>query len=137
MHILIVDDEPRSAFLLKSLVEKFYETEAGVTIVTTAKAALESIEMQPPDLLLLDVEINGKSVFDLLDKIPVRDFPFIITSASREFAYQAFEYGSRGYVLKPINEVDLFSTLRRLSFFPPVIQSDPPVAILNPPDTQP
>lgn len=126
MQILIVDDEPRSAQLLKILVEKFYQNQAEISLANTAKEALDFVTLHSPGLLLLDIELNGRSAFDLLDKMPDRDFPLIITSASREFAFKAFEYGSCGYVLKPINPDDLFSALKRISSFPPVIQPNPP-----------
>ncbi|HRH33418.1 MAG TPA: response regulator [Catalimonadaceae bacterium] len=137
MQVLIVDDEPRSALLLKDLVQKFYENEVDVAIAHTAKDAIHHLKTNRLDLLLLDVEINGRSAFDLLDKIPALDFPFIITSASRAFAFQTFEYGGSGYLLKPLHFHDVNATLGRLPGFKPLSHSNPPLARPNDPDTHP
>lgn len=135
MHILIVDDEPRSALLLKELVQQFYQNEVNVAIATNASDALNYLKLGQLDLLLLDVELNGKSSFDLLDKITNRDYPFIITSASRAFAFQTFEYGGSGYLLKPLHKQDVFSALERLPIPKPFSQPNPPLSSQNPPET--
>lgn len=137
MQILIVDDEPRSAHLLKELVQKFYQNDVNVAIANTSEEAIIFLQNKQLDLLLLDVELNGRSAFDLLDKIKNRDFPFIITSASRAFAFQTFEYGGSGYLLKPLHAPDLNAALERLPFPKPLSHSNPPLALQNPPETHP
>lgn len=114
MHILILDDEPRSALLLKKLLEDFLPQNATIQVLGTAAEFLKSVHSALPDLVFMDIWLNGISAFDVLDKIPERPFPLVFTSASKEFAFQAFEYGALGYLLKPIQQEVLIFVLERL-----------------------
>lgn len=119
MHILIADDEPRSALLLQKLVASILPGNQPAGILHSYHDLLPALKLQTPDLLFLDVVLHGRSAFDLLDKIPDRPFPVVITSASSEYAFKAFEYGMSGYLLKPINADDLFRIFKRRNLLHP------------------
>lgn len=122
MHILIADDEPRSSLLLRKQIEIHFPHVSLIRIVHSFADILMALHQTPPDLLFLDILLHGRSAFDLLDKYPDRHFPVVITSASSEFAFKAFEYGVCGYLLKPINPEDLFRIFKRQNLlFPPII----------------
>lgn len=114
MHILILDDEPRSALLLKKLLEDSLPPKATIQVLDTAAEFLKTVHSTLPDLVFMDICLNGISAFDVLDKIPERSFPIVFTTASKEFAFQAFEYGVLGYLLKPIQKDDLLTLLGRV-----------------------
>ena len=117
MHILIAEDEHRSALLLEGLVQHFFSAPLDISRVASVKEAISSVQNRPPDLLLLDIELRGRSGFDVLEKIENRRFPFVVISASREYAYQTFQLGGSGYVLKPVSKEDLYAVLERLPGF--------------------
>lgn len=119
MHILIADDEPRSALFLRKLVASILPDNQPAGILHSYRELLPALQQQPPDLLFLDVVLHGRSAFDLLDKIQDRSFPVVITSASSEYAYKAFEYGVSGYLLKPINAEELFRIFKRQNLLHP------------------
>jgi len=77
---------------------------------TTGKEAIELINLQRPDVVLLDIqmpEITGLELVDLLDYHPI----IIYTTAYDQFAIQAFEKSSVDYLLKPFPIARLKSAL--------------------------
>lgn len=114
MDILILDDEPKSALLAKMLLEKMLAEETQIRITHSFSALQTQLQIQSPDLFLLDIEVNGQSAFDFLKKMHGLPFPFFITTASKNYCFEAFEFGAMAYLLKPLAEEDLFVALSRI-----------------------
>jgi signal transduction histidine kinase len=102
--LLIVDDTPDNLRLLSAmLTEQAYE----VRSVRNGAAALMGVQGQPPDLILLDInmpEMNGYEVCQRLKANPnTRDIPVIFISANNEVfdKVQAFSVGGVDYISKP------------------------------------
>ncbi len=102
--ILIVDDSPDNLRLLSSILnERGYK----VRSVLNGSAALMGAQAQPPDLILLDVNMlgmNGYEVCRLLkDSLQTINIPVIFISASREVIdkVKAFSVGGVDYICKP------------------------------------
>lgn len=101
--------------------------------VTTVKEAIEIIKTQAVDLVILDIELRGESGFDLLDRLKESMFEFVCLAASKDYAFKAFEYGSAGYLLKPVNEKELSTCFSRLHRYKPFIQPLTPLMEQNRP----
>ena len=110
-RVLIVDDEPRSAEMIRSMLIIHFPVIAVSGIALGVKEAIEKLQLQPVDLVFLDTELNGQSGFELLDKLKNRKWQFITLSATRDHAYKTFEYGGSGYLLKPVNSEELAACL--------------------------
>ncbi len=103
-NLLIVDDSEVSIRLLSSILKKYgYKVQSG----TDGKTALKMIKDDPPDLILLDInmpEMNGFEVCQCLkgDENTV-DIPIIFISALEDVSYKvrAFEVGGVDYIPKP------------------------------------
>jgi CheY-like chemotaxis protein len=67
-RVLIVDDEPRSAEMIRSMLIIHFPVIAVSGIALGVKEAIEKLQLQPVDLVFLDIELNGQSGFELLDK---------------------------------------------------------------------
>ncbi len=64
--------------------------------------ALEAIETQRPDLVLLDIEMRGTSGFDVLKSLGAGHSPLVIfVTAYENYALGAFEFDAVDYLLKP------------------------------------
>lgn len=111
MKALIVDDERLGRAELRRLLEFHSEIEiAGEA--RDAEEALALIEQIQPDLLFLDIQMPGRSGFDLLeqlDRVPL----VIFTTAYDEYALQAFEVNALDYLLKPVSPERLAAALAR------------------------
>jgi PAS domain S-box-containing protein len=102
--ILIVDDTPTILHVLyEILTEKTYQVHA----VNSGSHAIQAVQTNPPDLILLDImmpEMNGYQVCEHLKADEqTRDIPIIFISAMDEVGekIKAFSTGGVDYVTKP------------------------------------
>ena len=113
MKALIVDDER----LARKELMKLLEDHPSIEVVGEAMNAEEAIQMTNelnPDLLFLDIQMPGKTGFQLLeelDSVPV----VVFTTAYDEFALKAFEVNALDYLLKPIQAERLAETMAKIS----------------------
>ncbi len=100
MRALIVDDERLARKELINLLEEHNEVEI-IGEAVNADEAYEMIQNLRPDLLFLDIQMPGKTGFELLemlDSVPA----VIFTTAYDEYAMKAFDVNALDYLLKPI-----------------------------------
>lgn len=101
MKALIIDDERLARNELKRLLENFPKVNI-VGEASNADEAMVMIDELKPDLLFLDIQMPGKTGFDLLSALE-NDVPDVIfTTAYDEYAIKAFEFNALDYLLKPI-----------------------------------
>ena len=101
MKCLIVDDEP----LARELIESYVKRVEGLTLVKTCTNAVEAfsvIQQKPIDLIFLDIQMPQISGIDLLKSLKHRP-RVILTTAFREYAFEAFDLDVVDYLLKPIS----------------------------------
>ncbi|WP_316414659.1 response regulator [Mesoterricola silvestris] len=111
-HILIVDDVPRNLQVLALLLDK-----AGyrVSMAMDGAKALAMVQVEPPDLILLDVmmpELDGLEVCRRLKADPsVREIPVIFLTAKAELEdlQEGFRLGAVDYVTKPFRGGELLA----------------------------
>src|SRR5215510_3355674 len=100
MKALIVDDERLARNELRRLLAAHPEIEIQGEARDAAEA-LVTIRNLQPDLLFLDIQMPGRSGFELLEQLD--DVPQVIfTTAYDEYALKAFEVSALDYLLKPI-----------------------------------
>ncbi len=112
MKALIVDDERLARAELKRLLTPFKDLQV-VGEAVNAEDALEKINELKPDLIFLDIQMPGKTGFELLeelDSVPI----VVFTTAYDEYALKAFEYNALDYLLKPIEPKRLEETVNKL-----------------------
>lgn len=109
-RILIVDDDSDIRYLLRTLLGSRRYT---VLEAESGPEALEKLNSEPVDLVLLDLNIPGLTGYDVLRQIKaterIRDVPVIFLSArtSAEDKVQGLELGAVDYVSKPFNIQEL------------------------------
>jgi len=115
MRILIVEDERPIAEDIKFLVEQILQKEiTSVHIETTLDSALFYLKEKPIDVLLLDLNLNAKDGFMLLQQMVSQSFHTIVISANINRAIEAFEYGVLDFIPKPYNIERLKAAFQRL-----------------------
>jgi two-component system LytT family response regulator len=77
------------------------------------KTGIEKINSFKPDVVLLDVEMNDGTGFDLLKQIEEPSFKLIFTTAHNQYAIQAFKFSAIDYLLKPVDPVELNNALQK------------------------
>ena len=112
MKALIIDDERLARKELNNLLKDHHEIEI-IGEAVNVDDAFEKVQNLNPDLLFLDIQMPGKTGFDLLEmleKVP----KVIFTTAYDEYALKAFEVNALDYLLKPIQPERLAESLTKL-----------------------
>jgi two-component system, LytTR family, response regulator len=110
---IIIDDERLARAELRKLLTDFPEIEV-LDEAANVEEALEKIDLLQPDIIFLDINMPGKSGFDLLqelDKSPM----VIFTTAYDEYAVKAFEVNALDYVVKPIEPKRLADAIQKVN----------------------
>lgn len=109
---IIIDDERLARNELKKLLSQHPEIEI-IEEASNVEEGVEKIELNRPDLIFLDIQMPGKTGFDLLEEIE-KSPKVIFTTAYDEFALKAFEVNALDYLLKPIDPKRLADALQKL-----------------------
>lgn len=109
---IIIDDERLARNELKKLLTEFPEIEV-VAEAANAGEGVEKIENLDPDLVFLDIQMPGKTGFDMLAELD-RAPQIIFTTAYDEYALKAFEVNALDYLLKPIEPKRLADAIQKL-----------------------
>ncbi|MBL7771870.1 MAG: response regulator transcription factor [Chitinophagaceae bacterium] len=112
MKILIVDNEPELRYVLREMIQQLTSHHA-IEEADGVQQGIQKIRAWNPDLVLLDVEMNDGTGFDLLQQLDQLNFQLVFTTAHNKYAVQAFKFSAIDYLLKPIDPVDLLESLRR------------------------
>ena len=112
MKAIVIDDERLARKELISLLAE-HKNIIVVDEAVNVDDALEKIIKHDPDLIFLDIQMPGKTGFELLemlDNVP----EVIFTTAYDEYALKAFEVNAFDYLLKPIQTERLRDCLNKL-----------------------
>ena len=112
MKAIIIDDERLARKELTSLLEKHKEIEI-VAEAANADEAYGLINIHQPDLLFLDIQMPGKTGFELLEMLDAVP-KVIFTTAYDEYALKAFEVNALDYLQKPIQPERLEESIMKL-----------------------
>lgn len=115
--ILIVDDHPIVRRGLRQLIDAEHDF---VTCgeAESAQQAVELVEQQRPDLVLVDLALQGANGLDLTRQLQARwpELPALVISLHDEelYAQRALDAGARGYVMKRATDDQIVQAIRRV-----------------------
>ncbi len=120
MNVIIIEDEKPAARRLSRLL-----TDLNVEVSTMLHSVEESIEWfqnnEHPDLIFLDIQLSDGLSFEIFDAVEVLS-AIIFTTAYDEYALQAFKLNSIDYLLKPIDDEELESAVKKFKALKPASQ---------------
>lgn len=111
-HILIIEDEPSIAEVIKLYLQR---AGYGVTMLPDGQEALAYLNREIPDLVVLDLMLPGVDGLEITRWLRARsDVPIIMLTARREETDRVlgFEMGADDYVVKPFSPRELVSRVR-------------------------
>lgn len=113
LKTLLVDDEESALEGLCLRLQLFPDIEI-IGQASSVDSALQFCRHQIPDLIFLDIEMPGKSGFELLKVFQPESYPAVIfITAYHQYAIQAFEVRALDYLLKPVKQSRLGEALER------------------------
>jgi two-component system KDP operon response regulator KdpE len=114
MRILVVDDEPDVVESIR-LGFALQWREVEVLGAAEGETALDLVERESPDLVLLDIGLPGRDGFDVLRELRTfSDVPVVMLTARDDAMdkVKGLELGADDYVTKPINHLELMARVR-------------------------
>lgn len=114
-NILVVEDSDVNLFMLKGILER---ESFHVFSASDATAALEHLQKERIDLILMDVMLGDANGYDLTKQLksmqPYQHIPviFITNLRSPEDIVRGFDSGGVDYVPKPFNKMELLQRIK-------------------------
>ncbi len=113
MTVLILEDERLASEKLARMLQEAEPRAAIVAQIASVAEAVQWLQNHPhPDLILSDIQLLDGLCFDIFRQVRV-DKPVIFTTAYDQYAIQAFEVNSIGYLLKPVKPESLRASLQK------------------------
>lgn len=111
---LIIEDNKKSAELLKGYVVNLFSDIEIIGIANTVDKAVDLIYENKPSLIFLDINLQLESGFDVLKKTNNDDYEVIVTTAYSEYSLQAIKNSAIDYILKPYDVEELKSAVGKV-----------------------
>lgn len=116
-HVLVVDDDPDVALLVRMLLER--RGGCTVDVAEDGETALELVTARMPDVVVTDIEMPGISGIELIEQLRVRarDVPVVVMTAhvSVDYAVSALRAQADEFLTKPLDATRLVDTVTRLA----------------------
>jgi len=104
MRVVIVDDEELARRGIRTRLQRGCDIDI-VAECSNAREAIGAIRRESPDVVFLDVQMPGKTGFEVVESVGWDVFPHVIfVTAHDRYAVQAFEVNALDYLLKPIDD---------------------------------
>jgi len=115
IRLLIVDDHEIVRLGLRTLLEGESDLQV-IAEAGTAEEALTQLNYHHPDVVILDIQLPGRSGLDICREI-VQRFPqtrvvMLTSSVNEGFVIEALRAGAAGYVLKQVGNDELVRAVR-------------------------
>lgn len=113
--VLIVDDEPHIRLLLEQTLDELEDAGVEILTATNGREALELVESERPEIVLLDVMMPLVNGFDVCRAIKARPdlrgvYVMMLTAKGQEFdRATGAEVGADLYVTKPFDPDDVLA----------------------------
>ena len=108
--VLVVDDEPKVAEVLKTIIEKkvVYHERIVVHTAHSVQEAVQEVNAILPDIVFLDIHMPEEDGFELFNYVDQSTFEVVFTTAYDQYAIEAInKYDCLKYLLKPIGILDV------------------------------
>ncbi len=100
LKVILIDDERLARSELKRMLQEFPDVEV-IGEAANADEGIEKIDALNPDLIFLDIQMPGKTGFDMLGGLEKAPHVIFVT-AYDEHALKAFDVNALDYLMKPV-----------------------------------
>ena len=113
MRAIIVDDEVSNQENLQQLLKLYAADVQVVGVADGVDEAVIAIKQHRPELVFLDIQLHGRSGFDLLKQLNEINFAVIFVTAYDQYGIQAVKFAALDYLLKPIDIDELTDAVNK------------------------
>jgi two-component system, LytTR family, response regulator len=113
LKTIIIDDEANARQTLRNMITMLSPEVEILGEAKNVEEGLELIETLKPNLIFLDIQMPGRTGFDLISSIEKPQFDVIFTTAHQEYALKAFRFSAIDYLLKPIDPDELLEAINK------------------------
>ncbi|CAG5077220.1 LytR/AlgR family response regulator transcription factor [Parvicella tangerina] len=110
--LLIIDDEKHAITLLQNYINESNLNLELLPACRNVREAIDSINKNKPNIVLLDIKLRNETSFDILSQIDHQP-KVIFTTAYDGYAIQAIKNDAVDYVMKPIEKKELISAIQK------------------------
>jgi two-component system LytT family response regulator len=111
---IIIDDEPKGRMALRQKLKDYCP---GVQLVGEAgdgEEGLRLIGQTQPGIVFLDIEMPRMDGFDMLVRLPKKNFHLVFTTAYDHYAIRAIRFSAFDYLLKPVDIEELKAAVDKI-----------------------
>jgi two-component system LytT family response regulator len=112
---IIIDDELKGRIALKQKLKDYCPDVQVAGEADSGEEGLKLIDQCHPQIVFLDIEMPRMNGFEMLHRVPRKDFHLIFTTAYDQYAIKAIKYSAFDYLLKPVDIEELQSAIRKAS----------------------
>lgn len=114
IRTVIIDDEPHATKSLEILLSEDCPQVQVIASFNHPAEALIFLRSNQIDLLFLDIDMPFMNGFELLNRLAPINFNIIFVTAYDQYAIKAFKFSAFDYLLKPVDEIELINSVRKL-----------------------
>jgi len=115
IRVVIIEDEVNSQEFLKAILDEHYSGIDVVGVADSVRSGIAAINDYRPDVVFLDIEIQGGTGFDILNGFDQPQFKVIFVTGYDHYALKAIKCSALDYILKPINIEELDLAIKKIS----------------------
>lgn len=113
MDIIIIEDLKKIRETLIALINTKYNDVRILAQTDSVAEAYDLVQNLKPQLLLLDIDLVDGNGFDLLNKLPHKNFKTIFITGNSTRALEAIKHDAVDYVVKPINPDEFYAAIEK------------------------
>lgn len=115
IRAIIVDDEPKSRDVLKTLVLRFCHEVDIIGMAGSVAEAQELVASLNPDLIFLDIEMPGGNGLKMLEEGKTGTADVVFVTSYAHYAIPALRLSAVDYLLKPVEVEELRNAVSRVT----------------------
>lgn len=110
---VVFDDSPDVIAKTCTYIEKYTPQWEIVAVASNPDACRDIVHTLDPNIIITDVRIGGKPIFDILRDFKEHRYTFIFMSSENSYASEVFQWHACAYLLKPVSEQDFEAAISR------------------------
>jgi two-component system, LytTR family, response regulator LytT len=114
MKILIIEDEQKTAQMLKRFIE-WHQNYQVVAICDSVESSVKYLRehQQDIDVIFMDIQLSDGQCFDIFDEISVI-LPVVFCTSYDEYTLKAFKHHGIDFIVKPFSASDIRQTIAKV-----------------------